>query len=1459
MRLALLTLFTASFAFVAFAQNASPSLGCAPLEVNFSPPDGGQAFWNFDDGASSPLSAPSHIYTGPGVYNVTFSRTDGGPVVGSVTVTVYPKPTITLAIDDTEGCIPHSVAFDVTTNLDPAITINDINWAFGDGRSGNGASTTNTYQQAGLYDVSVELETSLSTCNTTVIFSDTITANALPSVRFSTSPNPPQSCDVPLLVQLTNRTTGADPLSYNWDFGNGTTSTLEEPGTITYTEPGAFPLSLMVTDANGCESTSTRTVSAGPPNPNFNIPDTVCFGDTFTINALAAADTYDWTFGPNIFLVEDNGSSQLIAFTLAGNTSISLAVENLTDGCSADTTRNIFIQQVIPDITTDPNSFCSSPYTINYTVNNPDVTASWTFPFGQGQSSSLDTSITYEYDEGGIYGYNALEYVRAEVIITSPQGCSSIFRTRDIIDIPNALFIPDIHYGCAPLVVTFADSIRSNSAVTSVMIDWGDGNVETVSATGPWTHTYTTPGEYDPFLWMENNLGCRDTSYSIPIQVGEPIGNLTYTSDVSPACPGDTLTFINTTSDPRIDNVHFEVEGGSSFHCANNDTLVHVLTNNIEGSAIDLTLYVEYNGCIDSLTDAFAYASAPLAQLNYLVECETPFDVRFYNENERSTADSLYVYSDSIGLYRDSFALADSLDITLPGRGVYQAVIIAIDPASPCGSNRDTVEFYITQPIANFELDTLYCSGAVLPLDGAASQDVNATCSKGYQWEFSWDRPYTSGRSNTGDDIMAGPRGDQTVSLIVEDINGCTDTAMNDIRVFQTLPVITASETRICLPATVNFSLDITDTDTTVVSIEWDFGGYGTSTEQNPTFTFPNDPDIGDEIVVTVMTNDELGCPGLAEYVISIYKPFSEVITVPETPTICAGNSINFAATDFTEEGSNLQFMWDFDNGSTSQNRVETATYNNSGTFNVTLDYTEVGSGCAGDTTIVVIVQDSPNADFTSDIDGQAVVCFPEIVEFTDMSSSTSPYTPIWQVGNQLSVGQTFTAGLDRGTSEVSLIAITSAGCADTVTREFTLVGPEGGFTFDPGIICVGETVEFLLRDTVDVDTWSWDFGTGVVENNTNPTSFTYDDRPAGGQTLVSLTLSSPGGECTFVVTDTLRFREIEANFTTDIGSDFACDPTVMFIDQSDGATTYLYDFGTGNTPPDTSTDPSPTFTFPSVDTFDVTLIIGSDIPGCVDTVTRTITVLEELDIDIDLDLDCTTQTTDITVTAGRPLSAVLFDPPGIIASQSGSVYTTRELMMQEFVTVTAIDSFGCEVMSEVQELDLGPVFIGPESDTLIVLRGSTVTLGAGPQDGEFTYDWSDDLTGSNPEVVAEEDGQYTLTVTNVECGTTTVIVFQVIVFDEPIVPNLFSPNGDGTNDDWGPLFPEGITPAVEVYQVYNRWGALVFESDDSTEKWTGDSAGKGDAPSDVYAYVIRLVYPNGDEFKSAGEVTLLR
>ncbi|MBQ1606286.1 MAG: gliding motility-associated C-terminal domain-containing protein, partial [Bacteroidales bacterium] len=83
-------------------------------------------------------------------------------------------------------------------------------------------------------------------------------------------------------------------------------------------------------------------------------------------------------------------------------------------------------------------------------------------------------------------------------------------------------------------------------------------------------------------------------------------------------------------------------------------------------------------------------------------------------------------------------------------------------------------------------------------------------------------------------------------------------------------------------------------------------------------------------------------------------------------------------------------------------------------------------------------------------------------------------------------------------------------------------------------------------------------------------------------------------------------------------------------------------------------------------------------------------------------------------------------------------------------------------------------------------------------------------------------------------------------------IPNVFTPNADGINDEWE-IGNIDMFPKAHIY-VFNRWGQLVYESDNYTENWDGKSRGKM-LPFGVYMYIIDL--HNGSE-PYEGTITIL-
>jgi gliding motility-associated-like protein len=90
----------------------------------------------------------------------------------------------------------------------------------------------------------------------------------------------------------------------------------------------------------------------------------------------------------------------------------------------------------------------------------------------------------------------------------------------------------------------------------------------------------------------------------------------------------------------------------------------------------------------------------------------------------------------------------------------------------------------------------------------------------------------------------------------------------------------------------------------------------------------------------------------------------------------------------------------------------------------------------------------------------------------------------------------------------------------------------------------------------------------------------------------------------------------------------------------------------------------------------------------------------------------------------------------------------------------------------------------------------------------------------------------------------------------ELYVPNAFTPNGDGRNDLFFP-FPVGVK-SLEYFQVYNRWGQLLFSTRALGEGWDGRNAGQ-DQPAGVYIWQLKAVMEGDVEVKRQGTVVLIR
>lgn len=150
-------------------------------------------------------------------------------------------------------------------------------------------------------------------------------------------------------------------------------------------------------------------------------------------------------------------------------------------------------------------------------------------------------------------------------------------------------------------------------------------------------------------------------------------------------------------------------------------------------------------------------------------------------------------------------------------------------------------------------------------------------------------------------------------------------------------------------------------------------------------------------------------------------------------------------------------------------------------------------------------------------------------------------------------------------------------------------------------------------------------------------------------------------------------------------------------------------------------------------------------------------------------------------------------------------------------------------------------------------------------QVGYTSYEWdpSETLSCDNcndPVAMPDSTTRYTVYVTNdsncLDSASVLVVVKRPTCDDNDIyIPNAFSPNGDGINDEWT-VFSNFID-SIHV-MVYDRWGEKVFETKRPGESWDGTYQGKR-LPPDVYAVRVYVYCVDGQEFVKTGNVTILR
>ncbi len=1387
-----------------FAQTASETAACAPVSIAFTAPDNATSFfWDFKDGATSSDANPTNTFVQPGTYEVDFSNEQGGTVVGTVVINVFEKPTLSFAQDPEVGCTPANVVLTNTTNIPDGINLLKTTWVFPDGNSAVGNSTDKDYAIAGQYGVTISIETSGTNCDASQEFQDAINIVASPIPAFTISPSA-TACEGPHEVVIGNDTEGND-LTYFWDLGNGNTSSEENPPNQTY-QTGNYTVSLMVTNENGCTNTTSQLISIGLPVASFEIADTVCAGDTIPINNLSSAGSYQWTLSGAVN-TSLSGTSPTYHFPVGGVYNINLNVIAQGGECTKDTTITVFAQEVNAVFTANPIYGCSEPMAVAFTPNFPIEGATYGWDFGD-DSTGMEQNPTHDYyaDNESPYHENGEFKFNPTLTMTTSVGCTAEFETEVVLDIPLARFMPDTVSGCAPLTVEFSDSSRSTQPITNWEWIYADGNTANFGSADAHSYTYTEPGDYDVQLVITNNLGCPDTSFVIRVEVGERIAP-DFGTDKTSVCQGEAIQFTDASNNPNIDEWHYYTDNGRSSHCFSEAN--PIIPFETETGAFEVQMVVGYNGCLDSITKSnFIEVKGPIADIDWMMNCETPNTVMFTSASGDATTLNWDFGDNSTGT-----AEAETHDYA--STGDYSVRLTAENPSTGCPASSTTELIQIRNVKADGPVEMLQCKGQPVMLNSEASVDYDTSCFRGFTWFFNEPsmRPVTTSKF-TVDDISYRDTGMYVIDLVVEDVNGCTDTASYPIIVHEAMVTFDIDKTEVCSPQSIQISNVVaTTTSEKIETYMWDFGdGAGMSEEENPgSYTYSFDPGQ-DQITVSVSIEDDAGCPGGDQKVIDFYRPQSNIIA--GDLTICAGESVSVRATPFTRDGQNrpLTYNWSLGNGQSANTETAEATFAEGGIYTISLDYEETATGCGGSEEVIVNVQDFPMAGFTSNVDDQAELCAPSIVTFTDASGSLVPLSQSWDFGNGGSgVGASVDAAYQPGDFTVRLVVQTSNGCDDETTRDFAFAeGPNAAIQLSGTNFCVGDMVTATITDTMNVRGFSWEFEGTTFGENEESVQVIVSQVPLGGEAPIKLNLDGIG-ECNTTVFENIQVNNVMANFEAFVDE---CETSVRFNNISIGADNSMWEFGDGST----SNEDRPTHVYSEAGSYTVTLTVVDDATNCTNMSMQTITV------------GAANTEGSLTLTPG-PCNKVNIEVSPAFAAAFPNL------------------SFDYGGTGEADNGGLGFAYTNPGTYT-ISLIGST--------DNGCT---SNEITGQ-------------VTVANlVEGGETPIYVPNVFTPDVTLrdsVNNILTVSKFPLNGVSGCDIEE-----VASFEIYNRWGKKVYANNapfsvvrgaSGQPGWNGTDRATGagdpaafDYSALVYRYVIEVKYIGGGEGVLKGNVTLIR
>ena len=1242
------------------------------------------------------------------------------------------------------------------------------------------------------------------------VVSDTMTVYARPTITVS---NDTTVCPNTPVQIFSNGSGGTPPYFYVWSPAAGLNDSLLQNPTATISAPATYCAAVI--DIHSCFSDSQCvTLNVYPPPAISAAPATLCATTpnpqtVFSVTGAAPGSSYSWGNSPDYVLITSaNADSSVVTISLPPNAvatySFSVVVVDAITGC---------INTLLQTFTMTPG--------LNMTVSGPSAIC-------EGDSAVLTASGASNYSWSASPAYLFTDSTSATqtffpvvttvfTITGTAAGCSqAITYTITLNAKPDAIASPiPLFCGCATVNLTGILSTPGMNYNWTSTSGNGISNANQENAT-----SFICTSDSFVLIVTDPSTGCADTASAIAIQNPLPAAVAAGTPNLICDATGTTILLDGTGSDTTAGTTYLWTSNNPSAIFADSTALITTAT--ISTATIFYLTVTDTLGCDSTFADTVSvYPTPSIAAANPFI-CTSDPVLQSTITISGASPGSVFLWDSIPSCVTPNTANTDSqiFDFTSCGAGIYNFSILVTDAVSGCVKRVNQTVTVVTGVTLTVSTDPTICEGD--------STTLSASGANSFLWNPGGDT--TSSINVTGLTAAGSPY----QYIVTGTISSCSASDTITITVNptpQTSPIngmliVCDSATGLVYsvtPPNGNYTWTITNGTITQgqgndsITVNWDSVGTGT---------------------ISVVDTNTFGCPGIPQTISITINPLPVTSPISGQDSVCE----NSLTTYFVTPNAGSTYNWSVINGTISgsnTNNVVSIQWGSSGTGTLQVNETNA-AGCTG-TTVLMTVYIFPIPPIPA-ILGAATVCAGDTMQLYS-SPLVGGVTYSWTM-----TGGTIVSGLNTDSISVNwdttatsgmitLIAINQYGCASAISNFSVSMNPLPIATATPDSISLCRNIPLQITGTATTGTIHWTTSGDGTFSDTTITSPVYIPGPSDSGVVnltMVLTSASCGSDSAHVVLTVVP----APNTVITALPDTICWGSVTSITATGGGT-YNWTNNGALTPT--------IFASPTADSV-FTVIVNNSF-NCPDTESVTINVIPpgipNAGNDTTSCLSDSIPLTGTVLNAGQMYWNTLGDGTFSDSTQQSTIYIPGPNDTTAGSTfIVAYATGACLNLTDTMQLFFShPPFVNTRPDTL-VSDGSGVEIPLATVTGyttsvNFTTDGSGTFSPNDSDVTgvyipsADDYSLDSVVITVVvtgPCGTATD--YFVIDFEPFIIPNVFTPypGTPGYND----FFVIKNLPSGSKIKIWDRWGLLVYTSDDYRNDW--DAHG---LKADVFYYIL--------------------